>query len=164
MKASKAWRARTSSGRRPAVGEDGADGRSDEGVQGGEQALFLVAEVSVEGASRDPRQLEQVLDPGSLVALLGDDGDQGREEPLALVARDLLRRQPPPRLQLALAQRASVPPRRPDHLDRTITGHVATSVDARICQSDLIVGAILSEHKVFSQLCEENLSWDLIFA
>ena len=54
------------------------------------QALLLVLEMRVEGAARDAGELEQVLDPGRLVALLGDDGHQRGEEALALVAGHLL--------------------------------------------------------------------------
>src|SRR5262249_34919335 len=112
------------------LAEDAAHRRPDERSQGCQQALLLVLEVGVEGTARDAGELEQVLDPGRLVTLLRDHRDERCEEPLTLVASDLVGGQPPARLELAVAQRVGVPPRRPDHRTRTITGCLATWMDA----------------------------------
>ena len=92
-----------------ALADDGIYCGAYECLEGCQKALFLVLEMVVEGAARDPRELEQVGDPSRLIALLGDHRDHCREESLALVARDLLGREPAAGLQLALVQRPGVP-------------------------------------------------------
>ena len=91
-------------------------GRLDQRLGGGQEALLLVLEVPVEGAAGDAGELDQVGDRGRLVALLGDRRDGRGEEPLALVSVGLVARHATARTQHSRPQLSGVPPRRPSHL------------------------------------------------
>ena len=58
----------------------------------------------VEGAARDAAHCQHVGDGGRLIALLGSERDDRAEEPLALVARDLLGRRAGARIEPSLSQ------------------------------------------------------------
>ena len=92
------------------------EGRLDQRLGRGQEALLLVLEVPVEGAAGDPGELDQVGDRGRLVALLGDRRDHRREEPLALVAVGLVAGHATARTKHSRPQLSGVPPRRPSHL------------------------------------------------
>ena len=65
------------------------------GVEGGEEAVFLVLELLVEGRPRDPRTGEHVLDRQRVVADVDDRLDHRGQQPLALNRLDEIRRQRP---------------------------------------------------------------------
>ena len=66
------------------VGDRGDPG-GDHLVLGGAEAGELVVELFVEGGAGDARGAEQILDRGRVVAFFVTAGDEGGEEPLALV-------------------------------------------------------------------------------
>ena len=70
------------------VGDRGPD-HLEHRVERRDEAVALVREVSVEGAARDAREVDDVGHPAALIAVLGHHGHGRAHQPLALVAVDV---------------------------------------------------------------------------
>ena len=81
------------------------DVAADDQVEGGEEALFLVGELLVEGAARDAGQADHLLDAGALIAAAGDGLDHRSVDAGTLMEDDLVAAEPVGPVRQALVQR-----------------------------------------------------------